>query len=308
MALWPIGSLAGNLKFEDISIFSVSRTRAIEGLAILDGVVHYTAPKRGNLYSAVIDHQAPYPDLVVRGVKEPDFSADRWEYGKHTKSSAITALARYPKWPAGLMMIDGRRMQLRFVELTKPIEWAWSDLIVDKIRPAADSRGEAPWAETATARRQFVRGVKKLMNKRQTVVTGSSLYSQQGRLAHFLATTAVPGFGLVMLSCQLDNFYYCKIDRACMLPAALESPSRPLVGVAYHKKGRTVVVADRHAAYQLKMHSCYDLRLTKKLVPPRQIHKLTGVAIDAKRRLWLATEGLDNYHAANIYAWPARSW
>lgn len=310
MALWSIGCYGKNLKFEDIRFFSVSRTRSIAGLAVLNDALLYTAPKRANLYAAVIDGKAPYPDLVIRGVKEPDFSADLWAFAKDGKKSEVTAISRYPRWPDGALLIDGRRMQLRFIDLNKPLERARGDLIIDKIRPAADSRGEAPTAELVAARRRFVKGAKARLAQRAIIITGASLYQAAGHKSHYLATTTVPGYPLVTISCQHDSSYYCKIDRACQLPAGVTAnlKGQPLVGVGYHAKGRTLVVAGSQRIYKLRINSCYDIRYLAKLTPPAKIRTLTGVAIDAKRQLWLSTTGLDDYHAANIYAWDRANW
>lgn len=307
MALWSIGCYGKNLKFEDISIFSVSRTRGIAGIAVLDNRLHYTAPRGVNLYSAVIDRKAPYPDLVVRGTKEPDFSADRWQFSQDGNKSAATAIARYPKWPAGAVLVDGRHMQLRFIELTKPSHQAQGDLIVDRIRPAADPRGEAPRSEMLALRRRFVNGAKARLKTGQTIVTGMSFYRQQGKKSHYLATTAVPGFPLVTVSCALTSSFYCKVDRSCLLPVSFPNGKVP-VGVGYHSRGKTLVVADRDSVYKLKMNSCFDIRRRGKLKPPAKIRRLTSLAVDAERKLWLGTEGLDDYHAANIYAWPEPKW
>lgn len=310
LALWSIGCYGKNLKFEDIRFFSVSRTRSIAGLAVLKDALHYTAPKRANLYSAVIDGKAPYPDLVIRGGKEPDFSADLWAFAKDGKKSEVTAISRYPKWPDGALFIDGRRMQLRFIDLNKPLEVARGDLIADKIRPAADSRGEAPRAELVAVRRQFVKGVKTRLAQRGIIITGASLYRTDKTTSRYLATTTLPGFPLVTILCTLNSSYYCKIDRACQLPPSVLArvKGQPLVGAGYHPSGRTLVVADRSQVYRLQINSCFDIRLRARLTPPAKIRALTGVTIDAGRKLWLATAGLDDYHAANIYAWDKSDW
>lgn len=310
MALWSIGCYGKNLKFEDIRFFSVSRTRSISGLAVLKDALHYTAPKRANLYSAVIDGKAPYPDLVIRGVKEPDFSADLWAFAEDGKKSEVTAISRYPRWPDGALLIDGRRMQLRFVDLNKPLERFRGDLIADKIRPAPDSRGEAPTSELLAVRRRFVKGVKARLAQRAIIVTSASLYYTRAKKSHYIATTTVPGFPLVTISCHQDSSYYCKVDRACQLPAKVLTRlnGQPLVGAGYHPKGRMLAVAGSQRIYKLRMNSCYDIRFLAHLTPPAKIRPLTGVAIDAKRQLWLATKGLDDYHAANIYAWEHGDW
>lgn len=302
MALWSIGCYGKNLKFKEITYFSVSRTRAISGLTLIDDALHYTAPRNPHLYSATINPKAPYPDLVIRGGKEPDFSADRWPFAKNGQKSEGTALARYPGRPESALLLDGRRMQLRFIDLAKKSQFARADVIIDHIRPAPDSRGEAPAAEAARVRGRFVKAVLGLMKRKATVITGMTYFGQAGSAYRYLATTAAPGFPLVTLSCRK---HYCKIDTTCHLPRSITSG---LVGVGYQPKAKLLVVADAKAVYKLRMRSCYDTKLLSKRLPPRQLRPLTALAIDAQQRLWLGTGGLDDYHAANIYAWDKTAW
>lgn len=305
IAIWPIGCFGKNLKFKDIRYFSVSRSRAIEDIALIGNTLHYAAPRTPNLYSAVIDPKAPYPDLIIRGAKEPDFSADRWSFAKDTAKTEITALARLPLADDGALVVDGRRMQLRMMDLAKKSQLAVSDIVIDRIKAPADSRGEAPAAESSLVRQRFVKGVQALMKRREVVITALSYYRSSKRAHHYLATTHVPGYPLVTMSCRKDYTRFCKLDTTCMLP---KLGSTPLVGVAYSHWRRTLVVADAKRVYRLRLNSCYDVRLLGSVTPPQKIRSLTGVAIDEQRNLWLATGGLDDYHAANIYAWQAEKW
>lgn len=326
LTIGPIGTYAKSLNFKDIQIFSVSRVRSISGFALTPGKLHYVTAGQPYLFSAGIDLKAPYPDLVVRGVQETDFSADRWSYTPRLSIFHARTLSPHPLSSSSVVAVDGRFLRLRQIDLANKSEWGSAEIGYRRIHPPADPRGKAPLHEVERLQRDFVKALRALASDGQTIVTGITPLSATGKkvgkgakgvrnTVRYLATTAAKGFPLVTIRCRQGKALRCHFADHCWLPVPKGSGTRLKdeawmpVGVSYLKKERLLLVADAHKVHRYRFNSCYDIRHRGTIHPPKEIAaELTGIAIDALDRLWLSTSGLDNHHAANIYAWPRERW
>lgn len=320
MTIGSIGSYGKNLNFTDISYFSVSRIRNIDGFTAFANKVHYVDTAKPLLYTAHLDPKAPYPDLALRGLKEPDFSADRWKY--IPKLSIFTASTLTPlSKPAGsIAFVDGTHLRLRFVNLAKKSEWATAKIAYQKLRPPADSRGEPPRHEVAATRSSFWHALKALAQDRKPIISGLTEWSSSkagafgdskaknaSQTVRFFAATRAKGFPLVTVHCQLQARSYCSFDRHCWLPKEIGSSFIP-TGISFQKSSRLLLISGRRTIYKVRVKSCFDMRLVGKLQAPKKIADITDIHVDEHDRLWLSTNNIDNYHAANIYAWPQAAW
>lgn len=314
LTIGPIGTYAKSLNFKDIEIFSVSRVRGISGFALTPGKLHYVTAGQPYLFSAGVDLKAPYPDLVVRGVQETDFSADRWSYTPRLSIFHARTLSPHPLSASSVVTVDGRFLRLRQIDLANKSGWGSADIGYRRIQPPADPRGKAPLHEVERLQGKFVKALRALASDGQTIITGIAPLTASGKrgaksTVRYLATTAAKGFPLVTIRCRQGKTLRCHFADHCWLPAPKgKGKGWTPLGVSYLAKERLLLVADTHKIHRYRFNSCYDIRPRGTITPPQEIAELTGIAIDAQDRLWLSTGGLDNHHAANIYAWPRERW
>lgn len=192
----------------------------------------------------------------------------------------------------------------------------WSkirDIVVDLLKPAADSRGEPPKKEIQTFRSQFKKSYKKLTKDLPHVFGWTVLPSKQAKRFsgnHFLLLSRVPNFPLLAMTCKNPQKPDCMIARACQLQLPKGVDQEKLAGIAFSPKRNLLLIGNysSNEIYLYQANSCYHLPLVKRLKLPKEIHELASLYVDDEDNLWIGSSEPDSYRNASTYRWNSDSW
>lgn len=181
------------------------------------------------------------------------------------------------------------------------------DLIIDRVRPAADSRGEPTRNEISELRRKFInswRGYKK----------GKAIFADFAELSadrampsaskyEGLALLRLDHFPLVSIKCVPKNRWFCHLDRVCYLPDHSKLISENLYGLAFEPTGKRLFIATRSPAkiHVFRYNSCFDIRFLESKVLPKRLAEISGMDIDEERALWLSISEPDPYSNGSVF-------
>ncbi len=195
-------------------------------------------------------------------------------------------------------------------------EKRWSrprDIVIDLLRPAADSRGEPTSTEIQSLRQQFRRSYKSLTKDLPQVYGWTRLDKKStGRFSNneFLMLSRIKGFPLLAMSCKNPRKPYCEVKRSCNLALPKGVDQESIAGIAFSHKRRILLIGNfkSNEIYLYQAKSCYHLPLRKRLKLPKELHQLASLYIDGQDNLWVGTSEPDSYLNASTYRWNATDW
>lgn len=212
-----------------------------------------------------------------------------------------------------LVILDSFRQ--RFISFS-PENKTWGpvrDLVLDLLKPAADSRGQAPLRETQEYQARFRKTYSKIKGQAE-VFTDTAIIPEGWRSSfagsQVLLVSRLPGFSLIGLKCDLSGMGYCQFQRGCFIETSSSIDPESLSGIAISKKRRQILIGDyrKQQIYLFRYDSCFHIEHVGALKLPPQLNALTAIDIDADDNLWISTEEPDPYLNASIYRWKPDAW
>ena len=187
-----------------------------------------------------------------------------------------------------------------------------SEIILDRLKPARDSRGEPTNRETATLRSVFIKQYKSLDRNRlhyfSLIPLPKTWLSEN---SHYLLQTDIPGFEVLKVQCQNKDGFRCIALRKCFVYGAKQSLLAGYRSMAVWEKKNLLLFAhpEKRRIDFFQYESCFHIaKISKTLFIENKIQDPTAIFIDKKEGLWLGTKGPDNFENASIYRWPAKIW
>ncbi len=206
------------------------------------------------------------------------------------------------------LLLDGEKLELFW--LNKDDKFiSKRSIIWDLILPPLDRGQEAADWLIKKLRTRFTEHLKKSHVK---IVGLAPLKDPQNKELTFLASTQIPGYPFVLLSCDKLNVNNCQIKRACSLDGPLLNSSS-LWGLSVDEKKEktpTLFVLDQKKHKILLFHyfSCLHIEPFKEVSLPQRLYTPSGLFIDENDHLWVTTLKPDDFLNASVYMWEASQW
>lgn len=280
------------------------------GPMILVGEHLLTAPFQGDFYTKTKFDAAAADSRKAFDVGKNDLSqSERIPFGEKVGVGV---------WTAGLMdgprtiWFDGKRMRAIVFDPEAGPSAFVQTMVIDKIRPFPDPRGEPTRHEVAITRDKFIKGFR-LRIDREIVGAGMARVPVQWPSAGshpFLMATRIPGFPLVTVRCPKDHPGYCEVDRQCFLAGGPNLDKTELAGLGLSQKGRRIILGDAkgHRLLIYRFQSCYHVPFEREITLPKEVKEIRNVMIDSDDRIWLSTRFSDDFHNASVFVWEASAW
>ena len=186
----------------------------------------------------------------------------------------------------------------------------YESIIIDHLKPAADSRGEPTRVEIANLRSRMSKQGKSL--KIVGVSWGPDL---DGDDSQFVVATNLPGFKVTTMMCSRGRLGFCRFMRRCLISdgRGQSISSEYLGGIAYksyNKNSRVLLLGDRqyNRIFVYSYHSCYHVRQVAVIDLPENLGKLRELYIDGNDNLWVSTQKPDLLNHSSLYMWPKKCW
>ncbi len=280
------------------------------GPMILAGEHLLMAPFQGNFYiKTKFDAAAPDSRKAFDVGKNDLSQSERLPFGEKVGDGV---------WTAGVLegprtiWLDGKRMRaIVFDPKAGPSAFVQT-MVIDKIRPFPDPRGEPTRHEVAITRDKFIKGFR-LRIDREIVGAGMVRVPDQwasARVHPFLMATRIPGYPLVTVRCPKEHPGYCEVDRQCFLAGGPDLDKIELAGLGLSQKSRRIVLGDAkgHRILIYRFQSCYHVPFEREITLPKEVKEIRNVMIDPDDRLWLSTRFSDDFHNASVFVWEASAW
>jgi hypothetical protein len=65
---------------------------------------------------------------------------------------------------------------------------------------------------------------------------------------------------------------------------------------------------EKHRILLFKAASCFNVTYAGEIQMPAKIRPINSLQVDGDDRLWVSTDGKDDYNNASIYTWAADRW
>lgn len=267
------------------------------------------------------DHLFLFPEkqqFMVKMPFNPSAKTREEKFGKLTDHLRIPIEgAKYPgDWRGGFrnekkfIAWDASILQLLVLRLDDFKSIESMTIPSDTIKPAADAQGEPTTNEIQKTQSEFRKATKKVFGTRYTGITEIPAVWEKNGGRKFLITSKIPGFPLILMSCDKNDDATCLVKRRCFLEKGPKSSPGDITGVGVFESSREVLIGNRTLnrieVYQYR--SCFDVVWKRTLELPKRLSKLTNLHIDKGGRLWVSTQYPDSYSDANLYYWDRDAW
>lgn len=189
---------------------------------------------------------------------------------------------------------------------------AVKDIILDRLKPPADSRGE-PTNKEIYSFRSRLKSAHSGFERKDMIVSGfiakpKKLPDSDG--SQFLVSSRIPGFTLLTMKCDPLDPSFCKIKRSCFLSGSQAVKPEDVSGISYSEKRNLLLIGDKkyNRLFAYRYHSCHHVRYLGVIHLPSKLKGLRSFTIDSEDSLWVATKDKDLYLNASVYVWPSASW
>lgn len=217
-------------------------------------------------------------------------------------------------WIASYKLIEGITLffseDLWVLAREKGSRVNYESIIIDRLKPAADSRGEPPRVEIANLRSKMSKHGRSL--KLVGVTKGPGL---DGDDSQFIVATNLSGFKVITMMCSKDRLGFCRFMRRCLISngTGQNISSDYLGGIAYKsydKNSKILLLGDRqyNRIFVYSYHSCYHIRQVAVMDLPEYLGKLREIHIDDRDNLWVSTQSRDPLNNSSLYMWPKKCW
>lgn len=295
------------LKFDHIGHSLRSRTNGVYGMYLAAPNVYTFHDRVDYIYQTSYDKTADrtmaFSDIpfgFAKGEKVP--------LGKKVGSGRW--IGRIDNGDKGFFLIDARMRLVAFDPDMKFVRE--TSIVLDKLEPPRDSRGEPTRYELAAFRRR----VTKMYDSQPAnarIATGITPRPEtwpDADGAQYLMATRLPGFAVVTTKCDPDNWGQCHIVRGCFLSGKYKVAPENVAGIAVSRKRNLLLVGDtkynRILVYDYK--SCYHIVLKDVIHLPDRLEKVASLMVDDDDQLWVGTEKQDMFLNASLYIWPSEAW
>ncbi len=209
-----------------------------------------------------------------------------------------------------VLAFDGRLLMLveldstSFTEIVRrPIQW-------DTVKPPRDRGGEATTLETAQFRASF----KKAMNatkdlKSSGIAPIPKSWLSNGKTNYFMLSS-LENFPLLLLECDEQTPSQCVVTRGCSVEKTFKTKISDLRGIGISASRKQIIVGDPVAneMHAFKYNSCGSIQHIGSRSLPKKIKTLSNLTIDSGERLFITTEGPDDFLNASLYFWHTEQW
>lgn len=295
------------IEFKEVQYAQVAKNQDVFGLfyhnkrllTFVDGADFYYATPFNQAAPSRTEAFSDKPYAIAASQKIP--------FGKLVGKGRF--LARAPFGELGYFVLDGRLKIAAFTPDDKAV--AVRTVIIDKVRPARDPRGEPTSIETARARQRLINAYKKIDSK-NLVVSGMIAMPNVAKdpdRSQFLVSTRMKGFPLVSMNCDEKDLSLCRFERFCFL-SGKRPDSINVTGVAYSDKRRLLMIGDNkyNRIFYYKYLSCHHVTLVGVGHLPEKLAPLRAMIVGPDDSLWVSTMKKDPYLNSSVYVWPADSW
>jgi hypothetical protein len=239
-------------------------------------------------------------------------------FGKMTDHQRISIEgSRYPgDWRGAFqsgdrfVLLDASMLQLLSIRSKDYKSVMSSTVPADLLKPAADRAGEPTTLEIQRTRKQFANASRKIFGNRYVGFAEIPDSWKKGDTRDFLVASRIPGFPLLIMSCQKSDQMSCMISRQCFVAGGPRIDAKNLVGVAVDPATRRVFIGDAKTQSIRIFHfnSCFDIVYQKSLNLPKRLPKISNFSIDSTKRLWVTTETPDSFTDSNLFYWDSEQW
>lgn len=308
---------AANRKFKDfielksLRHYQVSKISDVYGIFLdSDTLISFAAEKNffyKSRYKKNADHHESFTYESYSQDKEGlvDY---RFPFGKIIGYGRW--LARAPFKNKGYFILGSDLKVAAFSTNGDPI--AKRDIIIDRLRPPADSRGE-PTRREIYAYRAKLKSKYDMVEDKSIISTGfiskpSSFPDVDG--AQFIISSRIPSFTILTMKCSDTDLSFCEISRGCFLSGKQTVKPQYVTGIAYSQKRDLLFVGDaeHNRIFAYRYYSCHHIRFQGVIHLPEKIRKLSSLLIGADDSLWVSTMGKDSYLNASVYVWSSSDW
>jgi hypothetical protein len=262
-----------------------------------------------------------FPGKLNHFVRMPlkfDASDREVRFGKTTDHQRIPIRgSQYPgDWRGAfqsgeqIVLIDASMLQLLAIR-AKDYKTVMSATVpADLLKPAADRAGEPTTIEIQKSRKRFHDSSRKIFGSRYVGFAEIPDTWEKGDTRDFLVASRIPGFSVLLMSCQRQDQIACVISRHCFLEGGPAINSRNIVGIGVLPKSRQILLGDS-GNNQIRLYrfkSCFDVTYEKTLTLPSRLPKLSNLWVDGAEKLWITTETPDSFTDSNLFYWDSELW
>ena len=288
------------LKFSDIKYYQFSKFSDVLGVEVLaDHLVTFDG-----------EGQHYYRTLFRRKNLDPDLALTNKVGGVSDSSRVAINLGGNFKWIALKPFLDGISIlfssDLSALAIQKNKTVNRESIIVDRIRPAADSRGEPTRREVSHYRKKITSSIEGLSIRG---VAKMSAPDQDG--SQYIAVTNLTDFRVITLKCSSKRVGHCFFNRTCFLADSNEGFGGEYVaGIGLWKNSKYVLIGDRqyNRIFIYKKNTCHDIRQIAVMDLPEKIGKIRSIFVDSSENLWVSVDTRDFSLSASVYMWPNHKW
>jgi hypothetical protein len=241
-----------------------------------------------------------------------------------------------------LFLLDGIGTRIIVLDKEKKSFLFERSIIMDRVLPPRDSRGEPTAKESAAYRKRFIgefraledynkdrysskqSDIDRLKETRATTmltlkalpryfISGIAPLApgwQKKSGANYLISSQIKGFELMELRCHKEQPGLCETVRGCFLENRGELTAQGIMGIAVSEQRNLLLIGDKvhHEIAVFRYHSCFHVERIGTILLPYYLYELSNIFIDGKDNLWIATRFPDSYHNASLYVWDKKDW
>ena len=303
----------GQLKMTDVKHSQISKVRHI-GYFQKIGKKIVSFPNRGDFFLNT-NYRADAPKKTLGFSKLEGDISDSMRNSLPKIMSRVAVRGYRESSRDSILILDGIGLKMYALDNTDLSFISQHDIVADRIRPAADSRGEPLTNEIFSFRQQFIKSFNSVAPNKVKFNSMRLIPSRwkRGR-SQYIVSTNIPGFPLLTIHCSSKNLTNCTIDRGCFVDGMRsfknKDKSLNLRGLGISEKRKSLVLADaeKNELLLMRYHSCHHIALLRKIKLPKELKPVTGVMVDKNENLWISTSDYDLKTDSSLYVWPATKW
>jgi hypothetical protein len=209
-----------------------------------------------------------------------------------------------------LLFLEPWLLDVVAFDLAKNEVIAKKSLILDRLKPAKDSRGEPTGVEIDRLRKEIVRQYQVMAG--QQFFAGVSLLKEDGKAkdTQFILLSRIKQAPIMIASCSKETVGYCQIERSCFWSEPKATALGDLLGLGFSAKHKTAIIGDRknHQLKFYRFNSCFDMVYQKTMDLPLKIKPVNSVSVDQTDGIWISSDQPDGYTNSPIYYWSSSRW
>ncbi len=288
--------------FSRIKHFQWSIEPHLRGVVPFEGKVWTFVPEGRFYIESTYNESAKEPELGFGTLKNPLEGSERINLAEGEKERRLRGVL---PWERGWLYLDSKKYQWLVWDEQKKLWLTPVDVIMDLMRPPLDRKGEAPSAEVQRLRGRFLKEFRLVKDDRDFFLGAIPLpkFWKDADGSQALVLMKHREYPLATVRCQLDKVRECRLMRACFIPSLSTQEVEQLAGLAYRDKNHELWMLS-HSPPRIRRYqaeSCLRVKFKDEVLLPKELRKVSGIAIDAKDKLWLTTQDADLEHSASLF-------